>query len=272
MIRSRWTTGGYIGLAIMAAFAGIALVGAFWTPFDPLQLNFGQRLRPPSSRHWLGTDEFGRDVLSRIMAGAATSFQIALLTALLATAAGAVLGLVMGFFRGWPDRILSIFTDALLAFPGILLALGFLAIFGANENGILAALGLAYAPVVARVVRGAVMSLREKEFVEASSVMGNGALTTMMRHVLPNTLSPILVMATSLFGFVLLAESALSFLGIGVPPPAPTWGNMLATGRPFIEHAVWLGIFPGLCISFSLLGVNLLGDALRDRLDPRNAS
>ena len=136
-------------------------------------------------------------------------------------------------------------------------------------GAIIFALGLAYTPSVTRVVRGSVLFLREKEFIEASRVMGNSELYTMCRHVLPNCLAPLTVLATSMFGYVLLAESALSFLGLGVPPPAPTWGNMLAGSRPYIDQAVWLGIFPGLCISLTLLGINLLGDALRDKLDPR---
>ena len=140
---------------------------------------------------------------------------------------------------------------------------------GANKYGIILALGLAYTPSVARIVRGAVLSLREKEFIEASRVMGNSEIFTMVRHILPNCIAPMTVLATSMFGWVLLSESALSFLGLGVPPPAPTWGNMLASSRPFIAQAVWLGIFPGLCISLTLLGINLLGDAVRDRLDPR---
>ncbi|WP_019401485.1 ABC transporter permease, partial [Chelatococcus sp. GW1] len=137
------------------------------------------------------------------------------------------------------------------------------------KYGIILALGLAYTPSVARIVRGTVLSLREREFVEASRVMGNSEIFTVMRHVLPNCIAPLTVLATSMFGWVLLSESALSFLGLGVPPPAPTWGNMLASSRSFIAQAVWLGIFPGLCISLTLLGINLLGDALRDRLDPR---
>jgi peptide/nickel transport system permease protein len=160
-------------------------------------------------------------------------------------------------------------NNALLAFPGILLALGLLAVLGANQYGIILALGIAYTPSMARVVRGATLSLREREFIEASKVMGNGELYTMARHILPNCIAPITVLATSMFGWAILSESALSFLGLGVPPPAPTWGNMLAAGRPFIQQAVWLGLFPGLCIALTLLGINLLGDALRDRLDPR---
>jgi peptide/nickel transport system permease protein len=203
------------------------------------------------------------------MAAAATSVWISLVTVVAAVTGGTIIGLLTGYLRGWTDRILMAFNDALLAFPGILLALGLLAVIGANKYGIILALGLAYTPSVARVVRGAVLSLREKEFVEASRVMGNSEIFTMAKHILPNCVGPLTVLATSMFGWVLLSESALSFLGLGVPPPAPTWGNMLASSRSFIAQAVWLGIFPGLCISLTLLGINLLGDAVRDKLDPR---
>jgi peptide/nickel transport system permease protein len=258
-----------IGGTIIGVVAIAALIGAVWTPYDPLAIDFMARLAPPGGAHWLGTDEFGRDVLSRLMAGASTSAWISLLTVILAVGAGTALGVFTGFVRGWVDRVLMAFNDALLAFPGILLALGLLAVFGANKYGIIFALGIAYIPSVARVVRGTVLSLREREFVEASRVMGNSEAYTMWRHILPNCIAPLTVLATSLFGWVLLAESALSFLGLGVPPPAPTWGNMLAASRAFIAQAAWLGIFPGLCISLTLLGINLLGDAVRDRLDPR---
>jgi peptide/nickel transport system permease protein len=258
-----------IGGMIIGVVAIAALIGAVWTPYDPLAIDFMARLSPPGGAHWLGTDEFGRDVLSRLMAGASTSAWISLLTVILAVGAGTALGVFTGFVRGWVDRVLMAFNDALLAFPGILLALGLLAVFGANKYGIIFALGIAYIPSVARVVRGTVLSLREREFVEASRVMGNSEAYTMWRHILPNCIAPLTVLATSLFGWVLLAESALSFLGLGVPPPAPTWGNMLAASRAFIAQAAWLGIFPGLCISLTLLGINLLGDAVRDRLDPR---
>lgn len=256
--------GTLVGLVIAAAG-----IGAFWTPYDPLKLSLRNKLAAPSSTYWLGTDEFGRDVLSRLMAGAATSVWISVLTVILAVVLGTLIGLSAGYLRGWFDRVLMAFNDALLAFPGILLALGLLTVVGANKYGIILALGIAYAPSVARVVRGTVLSIREREFIAASRVMGNSESYTMLRHVLPNCIAPLTVLATSMFGYVLLAESALSFLGLGVPPPAPTWGNMLASSRPYIEQAVWLGIFPGLCISLSLLGINLLGDALRDKLDPR---
>jgi peptide/nickel transport system permease protein len=259
-----------IGGAIVGGVVICALIGALWTPFDPLRLNIRARLAPPGTgAYWLGTDEFGRDVLSRLLAAASTSLLIGILTVGFATTFGTVIGVSTGFLRGWVDRIIMAFNDALLAFPGVLLALGLLAVFGANKYGIVFALGLAYTPSVARVVRGTVLSLREKEFVEASRVMGNSELFTMVRHVLPNCIAPLTVLATSMFGWVILAESGLSFLGLGVPPPAPTWGNMLSASRPFMAQAVWLGVLPGLCISLTLLGINLLGDALRDRLDPR---
>lgn len=258
-----------IGGALIGTLAVVAAIGSVWTPVDPLRLSFRHKLAPPSSLYWLGTDEFGRDVLSRLMAGAATSVWISLLTVALAVVLGTIIGLFSGYLRGWVDRVVMAFNDALLAFPGILLALGLLAVVGANKYGIILALGIAYTPSVARIVRGTVLSLREKEFIAASRVMGNSEGYTMARHILPNCIAPLTVLATSMFGYVLLAESSLSFLGLGVPPPAPTWGNMLAGSRPYIGQAMWLGIFPGLCISLTLLGINLLGDAVRDRLDPR---
>lgn len=258
-----------IGLLIVGFVLAAAVVGHFWTPHEPLKINFSARLKGPSATYWLGTDEFGRDELSRLMAGAANSVWIGLLTVLFSVCAGTVVGVVTGFVRGWTDRIVMAFINALLAFPGLLLALALLAVLGANPYGIVLALGLAYTPAVTRIVRGTVLSLREKEFVESSRVLGNSELTTMFRHVLPNCVAPLTVLATSMFGWVILAESALSFLGLGVPPPAPTWGNMLAAARPFMNQASYLSIFPGLCIALTLLGINFLGDAVRDLLDPR---
>lgn len=260
---------GLIGGVLIAVLLTVAALSLFWTPFDPMKLSFTARLAAPGSLHLLGTDEFGRDVLSRLMVGARASVWIGCLTVGFAVITGTLIGLISGYARGWIDGLIMAVNNALLAFPGILLALGLLAVFGANQYGIILALGIAYTPSMARVVRGAVLSLREREFVEASRVMGNGEIFTMFRHILPNCLAPITVLATSMFGWAILSESALSFLGLGVPPPAPTWGNMLAAGRPFIEQAVWLGLFPGLCIALTLLGINLLGDALRDKLDPR---
>ena len=258
-----------IGGLLVGAVMLMASTALLWTPYDPLAVDLAHKLSGPSVQHWWGTDEFGRDVLSRAMAGAATSSLIAVFTVLIAVLLGAVTGVLAGFVRGWVDRVLMTVNDALLAFPGILLAMGMIVVLGASRWGVVAALGLAYAPSVARVVRGTVLSLREREFVEASRMIGNPVWLTMLRHVLPNCVAPVAVLATSMFGWVLLAESALSFLGLGVAPPAPTWGNMLSGARPYLQSAMWLGIAPGLCIALTLLGINLLGDAVRDRLDPR---
>jgi peptide/nickel transport system permease protein len=261
-----------IGGALVGILLLTIAVGLVWMPYDPIAIDLDHPLAPPSLVHWFGADEFGRDVLSRAMLGARISGSIAFVTVAIAIVAGAILGMLAGFLRGWTERTLMMINDAILAFPGILLALAVIAVLGSGRRAIILALSLAYLPSVSRVVRGAVLSVREREYITASVVAGDGALYTMARHVLPNVLPPILVLATSLFGWVLLAESALSFLGIGVPPPAPTWGNLLSAARPYMETASWLSVTPGLCIAFTLLGVNLLSDGLRDWIDPRRDS
>lgn len=260
-----------LGYLLIALVLLAAIIGAIWTPYDPLAINIRERLAAPGAQHLLGTDEFGRDVLSRLLAGAATSVWISLVTVICAIGIGCAIGIVTGYLRGWADHVAMMVNDTLLAFPGILLALGLMAVIGPGSGGIVVALTIAYVPSVVRVVRGVVLSLREKEFIEASLVIGNSQFYTMWRHILPNCVAPMTVLATALFGWVLLTESALSFLGLGVPPPAPTWGNMLAASRPFFENASWLGVFPGLCICVALLGTNLFGDAARDFFDPRMA-
>jgi peptide/nickel transport system permease protein len=258
-----------IGSLLVGTVMTIAAVATVWTPYDPLEVDLLAKLEPPSSDHWFGTDEYGRDVLSRAMSGAATSCIISLLTVLFAVIFGTFIGAVAGFLRGWTDQLLMAVNDALLAFPGILLGLGVMVVIGPSRFGIVLALILAYSPSVVRVVRGTVLSLREKEYVEASRMIGNSEWTTLRRHVLPSCVTPLAVLASSMFGWVLLSESALSFLGLGVPPPAPTWGNMLSGARSYLQTASWLGLVPGLFIALTLLGINLLGDAIRDKLDPR---
>lgn len=259
-----------LGYWLVGALLAVVLIGLVWLPYDPLAIDLDHALASPSWAHWFGTDEFGRDVLARAMLGARISALIALETVCLTVAIGAVLGVVGGFLRGWTDRLLMTVSDAILAFPGILLALAMVSVIGSSARSIVIALAIAYLPATIRIVRSAVFSIREREFIEASRVAGDGVIYTMWRHVLPNALPPIIVLATSLFGWVVLSESALSFLGVGVPPPAPTWGNMLATARPYMYTAPWLSIAPGLCIVATLLGINMLGDALRDRFDPRS--
>ncbi len=261
-----------LGLGLVGLLLLVILLGFVWLPYDPLAIDLDHVLAAPSAAHWLGTDEFGRDVAARAMLGARISVGIALQTVAAAIVAGALVGVLAGFLRGWVDRLIMTLADAMLAFPAMLLALALVAVLGGSRHAIVIALALAYLPATVRVVRSSVLSIREREYVEASKVAGDGPLYTMARHVLPNALPSIVVMATSLFGWVILYESALSFLGVGVPPPAPTWGNMLSSARPYLDSAPWLSIAPGLCIVATLLGINMLGDAIRDRLDPRDAA
>lgn len=258
-----------LGITLIGFIAAAGILGFFWTPFDPGRINILARLQAPGGEFLLGTDEYGRDVLSRLLAGASVTLTISVVTVSFALLAGILLGLVSGYLRGVVDRVIMMITDTLLAFPGILLALGLLSILGNNRYGIILALGLAYTPSVVRIVRGTVMGLREADFVAAARVMGHSEVTILRRHVLPNCIAPLTVLATSMLGWVLISESALSFLGLGVPPPEPTWGNMLAASRVYLAQAPWLALLPGACISLALLGVNMLGDALRDYLDPR---
>ena len=272
MHRFGWITNRYnslIGAVLIGLLLLMAVIGTFYTPYDPLKLDFHARLQAPSAEHFLGTDQLGRDVFSRVLSATGVTATISILTVLFATTFGTLIGAISGFVGGRFDRVVMIFMDALLAFPGILLALGIMAVIGPNKYGIVIALGLAYLPGVVRVIRGTVLSIREKEFVEASLVTGNSELYTVIRHVIPNCITPLTVISTAMFGGALLSESALSFLGLGVPPPAPTWGGMLADGRQFMDAAPWLSVFPGIAISLALLGINLFGDALRDKFDPR---
>jgi len=265
----RRRTNAMLGAFLVAIFLATALAGVFFTPHDPVTPNMATRLQPPSSEFWFGTDQFGRDVLSRVMVGARESVLISSIAVFTALAAGLSIGATVGFFGGWADRLSVAVLDAVMAFPSLLLALGIMAVVGPSKYGVIVALAVAYTPAVVRVVRGTVLSLREKEFVDASRALGNSDWYTLARHIVPNVVGPLTVLATSLFATALLSESALSFLGLGVPPPAPTWGGMLADAKQFVSSATWLALFPGLAISWALLGINLFGDALRDYFDPR---
>lgn len=264
-------TNARVGAILVGVALIMAVAGPFISRFDPLTLDFAARLMSPSAGHWLGTDQFGRDVLSRLLSAASVSVTVSILTVVLALSIGVPIGAVSGYFGGWLDRIVMTVLDAIMALPGLLLALALMAAIGQSKWGVILALGLAYSPGVARVVRGTALSLREKEYVDASRAMGNSDFHTIVRHLIPNSIGPLTVLATSFFAQAILAESALSFLGLGVPPPYPSWGGMLADARAYFTFAPWLGLFPGVAIAATLLGVNLLGDALRDRFDPRMA-
>jgi len=248
----------------------LALTSFLFTPYDPIILDVNSRLVSPGASHLLGTDHFGRDLLSRMMVGIRVSLTVSFLTACFAIIAGSILGALSGYFRGTTDMVISGITNAFLAMPGILLALALISVYGSSVGGLIVALGIAYTPNVTRVVRGVVLSLRESEFVEAAKTMGRSHLKILLLHILPNTIGPITVLASSFFAQALLSESALSFLGLGVPPPFPSLGGILAESRRFMEDAPWLAIFPGLLIVCTLLCINWLGDALRDYFDPKN--
>jgi peptide/nickel transport system permease protein len=268
-LRTLRATNAALGTSLLGAIFVITCVAIFWTPMDPLAMNLESKLHPPSLTHLFGTDEYGRDVLSRAMSGAITSTSISVVTVVLSIIFGVIIGALSGFIGGWTDRILMMVNDATLAFPGILWGLAVMVVVGPSRVGVIAALTFAYTPAVVRVVRGTVLSVREKEFVQASRMIGNSEWQTLRRHVLPNCIGPVAVLASSMLGWVLLSESALSFLGLGVPPPTATWGNMLSSARSFMQTAVWLGLVPGSFIVVTLLGTNLIGDFLRDRFDPR---
>lgn len=263
---------GLAGVILVSLVLGVALLGSVYTPHDPLKSDLLNRFAGSSLSHPLGTDMFGRDILSRLMRGAWVSVSIGLSTLFIPVVLGTLLGAAAGYFRGWFDRVLIVILDALMAFPGLLIALGLMAIIGANRYGVILALSVAYLPAVTRVVRGSVLSVSQSEFVEASTTMGNSRFYTLLVHVLPNCIAPLIVLTTMMFGWVLLAESALSFLGLGVPPPEPSWGNILAEAKAHLMRYPMLGLLPGLCISVALLGVNFLGDALRDELDPKSTT
>lgn len=256
-----------VGLSLLIA---LAIVGSLVTPHNPLNLSVENRLSAPSLIYILGTDHFGRDLLSRMMIGLGVSLKVSFFTVLFALLAGSALGSLAGYFHGWVDRFVSGLTDAFLAMPGILLALALISVFGSSVEGLVIALGIAYTPNVTRVIRGTVLSLRQSEFVEAAKLMGRSHLQIILLHILPNTVGPVTVLASSFFAQALLSESALSFLGLGVPPPHPSLGGILAESRRFMEDAPWLALFPGVMIVCTLLCINWVGDALRDHFDPRN--
>ncbi len=247
----------------------LAAISADWlAPYDPLRSAVRMRLRPPEAEHWFGTDHFGRDILSRMLFGARISLAIGLSTAMLTGLFGTMIGAAAGFFPRL-DHPLMRLMDALMAFPAILLAIAVAAVLGASVANVIVALSVATTPHTARIVRASVLVVRRMDFIEAARAIGMGEARVLMRHVLPNVAGPLIVRMTYVFATAILAEAALSFIGVGPPPPAPTFGNIIANGRDFISDAPWITLFPGLAVVVSVLGLNLLGDGLRDVLDPR---
>jgi peptide/nickel transport system permease protein len=257
------------GGLIVTLFVAVALLAPILAPYEPLRGQLDQRLMPPSASHWLGTDELGRDVLSRVLYGARISLEIQLGAVVLALAVGLALGLVAGYIGRWPDLLIMRVIDVMMAFPGIFLALAIIAALGTGLANVIIAGAISLVPQFARVVRGSILTLREKEFVEAARALGEGDVIIIVRYLLPNSLAPIIVQTSLRMATVLLTASGLSFLGLGVQPPSPEWGAMLSNARTYMITAPHVAAVPGLAIMLVVLGFNLLGDGLRDALDPR---
>ena len=273
MIASRWAL---LGMIILIVVTIIAIFGPWLAPFDPNRQNIMMRLLEPGSPgageliYWLGSDQLGRDVLSRLLYGARVSLLVGVAAIAVGGVLGTVLGLVSGYFGGWIDDIIMRLGDIQLAFPFILLAIMFLVVLGPGLFNMILVLGIGQWVTYARIVRAQTLALREKEYVEAARAMGDGTMSILFRTILPNIMAPLTVIASFNVASVILSEAALSFLGLGVPPDVPTWGSMLSESRDHLfSNKWWMAVFPGLAIVFTVLAFNIIGDWLRDFLDPR---
>lgn len=260
----------WTGAALVGAFALLALISLLWTPYDVTALAIDRRLQPPGLAHWLGTDHFGRDVLSMIMAGARTSIAVAIVAVAIGAGFGVPLGLTAAAAHGgWLDETVSRLNDLIFAFPALIIAIMITAVFGASAINAVIAIGIFNIPVFARVTRGAALSLWQREFIMAARTADKGAARISAEHIVPNIANLLIVQATVQFSLGIIAEAGLSFVGLGTQPPVPSWGRMLYEGQTMVWFAPWAVIFPGAAIIATVLGLNLLGDGLRDALDPR---
>jgi peptide/nickel transport system permease protein len=260
-----------VGVAVTLALLLTAALSLVYTPHDPLEMSITGRLQGPSVAHLLGTDQFGRDLLSRIMRGAVTSILVGVIAVGIGSGIGVTLGMLSGYFGGWVDEAFMRLMDAVQGFPAILSALLITAVFTPSIAISMVAIGVAFLPVFARLTRGSFLELRHRDFVVAARALGAGDAVLILRHILPNTLSPLIVQATISFPVAILAEAGLAYLGLGTQPPHPSWGLMLREAQAFLGMNPWFAIFPGAAIALTVLGLNLLGDGLRDLLDPRQA-
>jgi len=267
----RWMTGfkPKFGLAVLLIVILAAVFAPLIAPYPPLEADFSISRKPPSAAHWFGTDHLGRDILSRIIYGGRISIIAAIIPILIAVSIGSALGLNSGFYGGWLDNIIMRFADVLLAFPSLVLTFAIIYALGPNLTNALIAIGITMIPEYIRVVRGQVLTLREREFVIAAQVIGAPNHQIILNHIVPNLLAPIIVCATIGAGRAILIEAGLSYLGLGVQPPTASWGSMIQTGYAYIDQAPWMSIFPGLAIVLTVLSLNFVGDSLRDALDPR---
>jgi peptide/nickel transport system permease protein len=259
---------GALGALLVLALIVAAVAAPIIAPFDPLAQP-SRRLLAPGGLHFLGTDEFGRDMLSRIVYGSRVSLQVGVISVGIALALGGTVGLISGYALGLFDALVQRIVDVMLAFPAVILIIAISGVLGPSMLTAMVAIGIVYAPNFARIVRAPTLAVKQEQYVEAARAVGAPAWRIMLRHVLPNVAAPIIVQATLAFSTAILSEATLSFLGLGTQPPNPSWGTMLGSGRRFMELAPWTAIYPGLAILIAVLGFNLLGDALRDALDPR---
>jgi peptide/nickel transport system permease protein len=261
---------GTIGLAIMALFVFAAIFADLICRYDPLTVDSAHALARPSWQHWMGTDSFGRDVWARIIHGARISLAVGIGSTALGGSIGVIVGLTSGYLSGWVDLLFQRVTDILQALPLLVLALVMTAALGPSLPNVIIAIAIPLVPTVARVIRANTLALRELPFIEAAKSIGMSEMRIALRHVLPNTLAPLIVLATAQLGSTILTEASLSFLGLGIPEPYPSWGRMLSeSAAEYVRTAPWLVVFPGIAISLAVFGTNLFGDALRDILDPR---
>lgn len=268
-IHPRWRNPiGLAGAAIVLLTVFLAAFAPIISPYSPSSQG-GGRLSPPSAQHLMGTDELGRDVLSRVIHGSQASLQVGAVSVVLALLVGVAIGVLAGFYRGWIDDWLMRCVDIVFAFPGLVLAIVIAGLLGPSRTNAMIAIGIVYAPAFARVIRGSVLAVMAESYVEAARVVGAPDWRIMLRHLLPNIMAPIIVLTTVYLSTAILSEASLSFLGLGTQPPEPSWGGMLNAARRFMELAPWLAIFPGGAIMLVVLGFNFLGDGLRDILDPR---
>jgi peptide/nickel transport system permease protein len=258
-----------LGVSISLVIGLSALIGPYLSPYAPHEQNFDALLQSPSWAHPFGTDDLGRDIFSRIVHGARISITVALVSAFVACTVGAIIGLAAGYAGGWTDSILMRFMDALFAFPGLVLAIAVVSMLGQGAWQAMTAIAIVAVPRFARMMRAQTLALRHAEFVTASRVAGGGVTRICLQHIVPNALGILVIQASAYAGFAVLTEASLSFLGLGVRPPAPAWGTMLRSGYQFLSMAPWMAIIPGLAISLLVLAFNLIGDGLRDLLDPR---
>ena len=258
------------GVALLAFLVLTAVFVPVLTPYDPVTQNISNALRPPSFAHWFGTDEFGRDVLTRVLYGTRPALLVGVLSVIVSAAIGVPLGMLAGFFGGLPDRVISGWVDVMLSFPALLMALLIVTLLGAGVPSLILALGIAHVPIFVRLARSSALLVREHDYVAASRTFGASNALILRVHVLPNVLGPVVVMASLGIAGAIREEAALSFLGLGIQPPQPSWGNLIREGVAVIFDAPWLAVIPGLYLTASVLAFNLLGDVARDALDPRD--